>query len=215
MAVRRQVRGILRKMRGKKPTIQFIDAASGSTTISTMPAHQIGDLLVACVFRDGGTFTVPAGWTQVVTNGQGSYQQTLYYKFATSNAEVSGTWTSATDIIIAVYRGVDPINPFGGSSANTGSSGTLSRTAYTPTVMDGTSWFILCPAARVTTQTPSYSSNYTQRATRENSSATSELWFADNNGQTNIAGTTVPLGSILTGGQTCSILSAELKAHAA
>ncbi|QIG70500.1 minor tail protein [Rhizobium phage RHph_N38] len=214
MAIRGQARRVIGRMRRKKPTIQFIGIATGTTSVS-MPAHEIGDLLIACVFRDGGTFTVPAGWTQVVTNSQGAYQQTVYYKFAATNAETSGSWTSATDIAVAVYRGVDPINPFGGSSAAVGSSGTLNRTNFTPTVMDGTSWFLLFLACRATSQSANYNGNYTQRATRENATATSEIWVADTNGDMRNPGTTVPNGSLTTGGQTCSVIAVELKAHAA
>ncbi|QIG76561.1 hypothetical protein EVC27_036 [Rhizobium phage RHph_I1_6] len=214
MAIRGQVGRVMSRMRLKKPTIQFIGAAVGTTSAS-VPAHEIGDLLLACVFRDGGTFTVPAGWTQVVTNGQGAYQQTIYYKFASTNTETSGSWTNATNVAIAVYRGVDPIDPFGGSSANTGSSGTLTRTSFNPTVMDGTSWFLIFLGCRSTSQNPSYSGNYTQRATHENGTATSEIWVADTNGDMKNPGTTAPSGSISTGGQVCTLLVAEIKAHAA
>ncbi|QXV74713.1 minor tail protein [Rhizobium phage RHEph22] len=214
MAIRGQTRRILGRMRRKKPSIEFVGAATGTISVG-MPAHQIGDLIIACVFRDGGTFTVPAGWTQLVTNSQSSYQQTLYYKIATTNAETSGSWTSATDIAVVIYRGVDPVDPFGGSSVNTGASGTLSRVSFTPTVMDGTSWFLVFFACRTTAQSPSYSGNYTERATRENATATSEIWVADTNASMKNPATSVPNAGITTAGATCSVIAAELKAHAA
>lgn len=191
------------------PIQQIGTWATGSTTV-TMPAHQAGDLLIACVFRDGGTVTPPAGWTLLLTNGQSSFQGSIYWKIAASSSEVSGTWTNATDLAIGVYRNANNANPFGGTSTATGSSGTLAKGAVTPVVTDGTSWFLLFAMCRVTTQTPNYSGNWTQRATRENATATSEIWVADSNAPLAAA----PAGgSIVTGGQSCSIICCEIRSH--
>ncbi|QIG73373.1 hypothetical protein EVC03_065 [Rhizobium phage RHph_Y5A] len=188
--------------------ITFIGAATG-TAGATLPAHQAGDLIIAAVFRDGGTFTVPAGWTQIVSNGQSSYSAVLYYKIAASNAETVTGFTNATDVIAAVYRGVHQASPIGGTSAVSGASGTITRATFTPTIVDGSSWMGTFMVCRNTTQSPNYSGNYTQRGTHENATATSEAWFAD----TNAGVSTVPTANIVTAGQNCSILSFEIKSH--
>ncbi|QIG76873.1 hypothetical protein EVC30_044 [Rhizobium phage RHph_Y1_11] len=188
--------------------ISFIGAVTG-TISATLPAHQAGDLIIAAIFRDGGTFTVPSGWTQIVSNAQSAYSAILYYKVAASSSETTGSWTSATDVAFAVYRGAHQAAPIGGSSVASGASGTLNRTSFTQVNTDSSSWVCSFVVCRNTAQSPSFGSNYTQRATHENATATSEIWFADTNAPVNAP----PSGSITTGGQTCSYLCFEIKSH--
>ncbi|QIG70791.1 hypothetical protein EVB91_240 [Rhizobium phage RHph_I1_18] len=188
--------------------ISYIGSATG-TTGATLPAHQAGDLIIAAVFRDGGTFTVPAGWTQIISNAQSSYSAILYYKIAQSDAETVTGWTNATDVVAAVYRGAHQASPIGGSSTVSGSSGTISRGSFVPTIGDASSWMVTFMVSRGTSQSPSYSGNFTQRATHENGTATSEVWFADTN-----AGTaSTPTCSLTTGGTASSVLYFEIKSH--
>lgn len=87
----------------------FIGGASG-TTSATIPAHQVGDLIIARAFRDGNNTapTIPAGvnWTTIDNSaGSNSNGAAIAYKFATSTGETTGTWTSATRLDVGVWRG--------------------------------------------------------------------------------------------------------------
>lgn len=112
------------------------------TSVSSMPSHQAGDVLIGCAFRDGNNNapTVPAGWTPI-ENGVGANSNGMCtaWKRATSGAETSGTWTSATSLNIHVYRNVSGI---GGHAANGGSGLTVNYPALTMTDTSGRSWVV-------------------------------------------------------------------------
>lgn len=129
--------------------ISFISqTAIAGTSITTMPTHAAGDLLLMFAFRNGSTTapTAPAGWT-VIDSGTGgggsSCSSTLAYKVAASSSETSGTWTNGTHLALHVYRGQRISAPIGGFSINNAASGTsVSWAAVTLTVADGSSWLV-------------------------------------------------------------------------
>lgn len=91
----------------------FIGGASG-TTSATIPAHQVGDLIIARGFRDGNinSPTVPGGvnWTSLdTTNGANNNGASIARKIATSTSETTGTWTNATRLDVGVWRGFSGI----------------------------------------------------------------------------------------------------------
>jgi hypothetical protein len=93
-------------------TISFVGAAAvEATSISTMPTHVKGDLIVIVAHRIGSTTlpTVPSGWWVQSNNsggGTGNQQRAtvLAWKVAASNSETSGTWTNASLLACVVYR---------------------------------------------------------------------------------------------------------------
>jgi len=123
------------------PSITRIATAVGTNT-ATMPAHQVGDLLVVMSYRDGNATapTLASGFTNVTTASGSTNSARLAYKIAASTSEATGTWTNATSTIVAVYRGTHPTTPIGGFASSTGSSTSISYPALTMAVTDNTSW---------------------------------------------------------------------------
>lgn len=165
--------------------ISFIGSAEGSTT-ATMPAHQAGDLLLVYAFRDGSaTFpTTVAGFTNIASGSAAgtSCSGRLAYKIAASSSEVVGTWTNATSLIVAVYRGTSSTAPIGGAANFAGTTNsTYTIPAVTMAVADGSSW-IACGAGHrsVDTNIESPPTGTTLRQNRLN--ATSEATLFDTDG---------------------------------
>lgn len=91
-------------------TVAFVAAASAeATSLSTMPTHEKGDLLIAIAGRTNDA-TVPSaasGWNvSRVQQGGTSPARTILigWKVAASAAETSGTWANAQILMVAVYR---------------------------------------------------------------------------------------------------------------
>lgn len=87
-------------------TISFISAASANADSVAMPSHQQWDLLVAVVHRHASTTPpiVPSGWRVAQVASGGSNVLIVAIQTASSSSEVSGTWTNADQIGVAVYR---------------------------------------------------------------------------------------------------------------
>lgn len=82
-------------------------STQGSATI-TIPTHKSGDLILIGAARNNSTApTLPAGWVQIIISGSGLTNNsiTLGWKIAKSSSETSGSWTNATSLHCAVYRG--------------------------------------------------------------------------------------------------------------
>ena len=143
--------------------VSYISSASAAAATVTMPTHQAGDLIVAFAYRDGNTTapTLPAGWTNIDNSGANTNSARLAYKYATSAAETTGTWTNATGIVIHVYRGTGGI---GASAVGGASSNTITYPALTLQRTDNTSWAVRFAghrtATNLTTNTPA---GYTAR----------------------------------------------------
>lgn len=109
-------------------SITYVGQATGVNS-ATLPAHQVGDLILAFGFNDINTtsITLPAGWTSIGTSSFNTVASVLGYKVAASNSETSDTWTNATTVIFLVYRGVDVT---GIASCDTITSGTAANVSY-------------------------------------------------------------------------------------
>ena len=118
----------------------FIGQATG-TTSATLPAHVAGDLIVAFAFRDGSNTvpTLPAGWTDHANSGANTCSARVAYKYAASSSETSGTWTSATSVIFAVYRSTNAIL-LGAVAVGGAASTTVNYPALTLQDTSGSSW---------------------------------------------------------------------------
>ncbi len=165
--------------------IRFMGAASGTTT-ATMPAHQAGDLILCWAYRDGSN-TLPtlasAGWTSLNgVTGANTNSARLVGKIAASSSEAVGTFTSATSVIVAVYRPkAGYALSFGAVAATTGASTTVSYPALTLHTADGSSWvagFSGHRSVNTTLETPP--SGMVSRATVLD--ATDEVAVHDTNG---------------------------------
>lgn len=118
---------------GSHSGTQFIGYGSGTTT-ATIPTHAVGDILVAYAYRDGSTTlpTLPAGWTSITTQTGTSCCARLAYKVATATNDSSGTWTSASELIIHVYRADTNYSiDIGAFASTSGTTNTLTYPAVT------------------------------------------------------------------------------------
>lgn len=118
------------------------NATANGITSATLPSHVAGDYIIGIAFRDGNTTppTIPAGWTTIDNSiGANSCSIAAGYLVASSSSEVSGTWSSATTVIFAVYSGVGGI---GGFTQTGGSGTTVTYGTVTMSVGTGTSWVV-------------------------------------------------------------------------
>lgn len=160
------VKNLLRKKFSSAAGISFIGQATGTTSITTMPTHQAGDLIIIFAYRAGSTSapTVPSGlgYTSKITGSSASVVNAAQaavvgFKLAASSSETSGTWTGASRIVCHVYRGVDQSTPLGTSSTydigNNGNETTLTYEACTLQITNGTSWVVAFAGSIGTTGT--------------------------------------------------------------
>ena len=108
--------------------ISRISSASSEANTVTLGTHQLNDLIVISAFRDGSATnpTLPAGWTLITDTSDGTLCSiTVGWKLAISGADTSGTWSNATGMLCHVYRGADPVAPFGTIQFDGGASATL------------------------------------------------------------------------------------------
>jgi hypothetical protein len=148
--------------------IQYIDGnAQTGATLTTMPTHQAGDLLLGWAYRDNSLTspTLPAGWTNILSGGGGNgNSRRCANKIATSSSETSGTWTNATGLVILVYRNAG-LTDNTRQVSGTGNSSTLNYAALTLQAVDGSSWIVRFAghntATNLLTNTPA---GYTARA---------------------------------------------------
>lgn len=143
---------------GTPTATQF--ATSVTSMAVNLPASiASGDLLLAFVeVRNGGTWTVPSGWTQLGTQaGGGSVGKlTVFYKIADGTEGSTATWTASLGTS-AVWQ-VVKVTSWNGSSApeiSTGASGDVSAanpSSLTPSWgADDTLWFAIAGHAAVST----------------------------------------------------------------
>ena len=167
--------------------ISYIGGASG-TTSATLPTHVANDFIFAWVFRDGSTTapTIPSGWIAAGANGGvGTAHTSAFYQIATAPGTATGTWTGATTVAFAVYRGVSttyPILTTTSTSITTGNSITYPALAgYSNASFPSGTWVIGAIAHRsvdTTIETPP--TGMTNRVTVVD--ATDEAAIHDTNG---------------------------------
>jgi hypothetical protein len=106
-------------------TISFVAATSvEASSVSSMPSHQKGDLLVMFAFRAANSIaTTPTGWAAIVGVTSTTRGLSLAYRIAGSSSETSGTWANASMLTCAVFRDDANIIVIGGVS-NTGNTTT-------------------------------------------------------------------------------------------
>lgn len=117
----------------EKPAVSLTGYASAAATSVTIPAHNIGDLIVIFAFRDGAT-SVPTKpttsgsiptWVDVDGGvGGNSCTSRSAYCVATATNHTTGTWTNATGIIAVVITGQNYASPVGGHVVSGSTSGT-------------------------------------------------------------------------------------------
>lgn len=186
---------------GPSKLLMFVSVGTGTNSVSSMPKHQAGDVLIAYAANTGTSIpSRPSGWTtQNSSNSSGVVAWTLAYKVATSDAETSGTWTNAKGLIIAVYRNQATTPVFGNASGySSPSTTTVTVGSFTPAASTS---FVL---AGVATQTPNISgignapTGMVNRAFVANANISMAL-HDTNQGVASWASTTVSVGATISG----------------
>jgi hypothetical protein len=146
--------------------ITYVSGASAATNTVAMPSHQAGDLIICWAFRDGSTTvpTMPSGWISLDMGIAGtSCASEVGYKYAASGSETTGTWTSATGVVVVVYRGAYVDAPL--YTSNSGVSSSITHPTTGVPHYDSQMWSVrFCghrTATNLTTNTPA---GYTARA---------------------------------------------------
>lgn len=111
--------------------ISRIGFASAEATTVSIPAHQVGDLIIIWAFRDGSVTnpTIGMSGATTITNAADGTTCSISaaYKVALSTGETSGTWTNATGLVCAVFRGqATNKTPLGSHQSTSGTTNTVS-----------------------------------------------------------------------------------------
>lgn len=104
--------------------VTYVAAARAAATTVTIPAHVAGDVLLMLAVQT--STTVPSGWTSLASTSTG-YGSLIAYRVATGPGTTSGTWSSAGELIVSVWRGAKA--PAGGGAS---ASASASATANLP-----------------------------------------------------------------------------------
>ena len=129
-------------MAARQSPISYVTSARGGAladgaTSVTVPAHAVGDLLIAFGASTSGIPNTPAGWTSLATvsNSGGAYGRAVYkigggnsetVTFASARGDGSGAWSS-----VMVLRGVTAIGAVAVTQNNFINSQTLTLPALT------------------------------------------------------------------------------------
>ena len=143
MARRRLSASLVSSLTYQPPGVTFVAAASANATSVTIPAHQVGDMILLFAFNSGTSLpaapsasgTVPA-WSSVVTSAASAGANRVSYFIATATTTTTGTWTNTAGMIAVVLRRASSI---GGSSALAAQVSTMSAPAITLTKTNATS----------------------------------------------------------------------------
>lgn len=150
-------------------TVSYVGAQGAAAATVTIPAHQIGDLILIFAYRDGSNTvpTVPTAggtvptWTQIGSSGGNTNSSRFHYAIATATTTTSGTWTNATELICLVYRNATIGASAGGSGAATT---TVNYPALTLQRTDNSSWAVGVAGHRTATNVDLAPSGMTNRA---------------------------------------------------
>lgn len=137
--------------RASASALSFICASSAAaTSTAACTGEQAGDLLLVTA-GDAGSGTIPTlatGFTNIntaaITTGAAANRIAIRAGWITAAASstTSGTWTSATDVVMQVFRG-QAASPIGNNTPTTGTPvTTVTYPADALTATDGSSWFV-------------------------------------------------------------------------
>lgn len=152
---------------------------------------QVGDLLLIFAYRTTTTApTLPSGWTSITTNSGDANSFRLGYRWA-QGSDTSGTWTSATQLICQVYRGVAAV---GVAASNDGTTSPGSIPGLTLSVPNGNSWVAGFIGSKQGTS-QSTPATLTKRAELKNSTTSMVDGFDTNGGVSSFSAASVTLGT--------------------
>lgn len=150
-------------------TVSYVGQGANAGTTVTIPAHQIGDLILIFAYRDGNNTapstpaaggTVPT-WNLIGSSGGNTNSSNFRWAEATATNTTSGTWTNATELVCLVYRSAT-IGASAGGSGN--ATTTVNYPALTLQRTDNTSWVVGVAGHRTANDVEQAPSGMTNRA---------------------------------------------------
>ena len=135
-------------------------AVYAGATSGTIPAHNNGDTVIVYAHRTGSATvpTIPSPWTTIGSQGfagSNDVAGVVGYQISDGTLTSTGTWTGATNIIVAVFSGVVSIRSFR-LNGSTSAGLSIIYPAHTLAVTDGTSRMITFGSNNA-----NYSTNFT------------------------------------------------------
>lgn len=123
--------------------VSLTGSASAASTSVTLPAHNVGDLIVLYVWRNNTTTaaTIPTAggtvptWTNLGSNPSGTNNAGYYllvWAIATATNHTTGTFTNATSMAALVFSGADQTNPIVGRADNSNAAASTQYDVYYP-----------------------------------------------------------------------------------
>jgi hypothetical protein len=131
--------------------ISFIQAASANAATVAISSTLAGDLIVVMAYNNAAATapTVPAGYTSITSTTSTLEGGVLAYRISPGGDTSVPTFTNATNITAAVYRGCQGIGANG--TATVGNSATISYPTLTPQNTSGSSWVVGAAGAKAAT----------------------------------------------------------------
>ena len=124
-------------------TITYVGQSTANGTTASIPAHNVGDLLLVFAYKSGNNTppTIPSGWITINASGAANNSSSLAYRIATGSDSGSG-FTGANEIVTLVYRGVSVASPIGANAFQHANSTTVTYPALSLNVTNGSSWVV-------------------------------------------------------------------------
>jgi hypothetical protein len=160
----------------------LVGSAKGTNT-ATAPAHQVGDLMLVVATRNASNTapSLPAGFSNIGTSTGNTNAMRAGWKYCLTTSDATGTWTTATETIVAIYRPTaGRAIGIGAFAFAAGSSATASYTGITLQDAGGNSWVALFGQTK--TQSVGINTAPTGFTPRQDELGTGELAFFDTNG---------------------------------
>lgn len=127
--------------------ISLVGSASAAAASVTMPGGILaGDVIIIFAYNGSSNTlpTLPSGYTAISAQSDGTNFVAFRSGFKIAvGSDTSGTWTNATAIAVAVYRGASTVGGASSSiNAGTGSTTDTITGIGTMQVTNGTSWAV-------------------------------------------------------------------------
>lgn len=150
-----------------------------ATSLTTMPTHNAGDLLIAWAMSTSTTIpSIPAAGGTVpswaaIHSSPTTRGRIAAWARASTNAMTSGTWTNAGCVVIVSLNGHNSLSPIGGNASGQGvSTSAIAFPAMTPVDTSGESFFLYIAGISGTVSWSGVPTGYLQRTAQAGSSTT-------------------------------------------
>ena len=133
--------------------ISYVGASAGAAATAVVPEHAAGDVIFIWVWRAASLMnpSIPSGYTQISNTADGIANCLSFgYRVATGTSDGSNTWTNATGMGVAVFRGLNTAGRITGDCVVTAGNASSTNLLYNAlTLVDSVnSWVVAFGAHR-------------------------------------------------------------------